>query len=937
MINDRPTLQSGLLKTAFLIGILLSLVGNRLNAQCSTPPDPTGHADTSFCAIDVALVGDLVLDQDSILWFDADTLGTMFSELDTLVSGMYYASQYSLSGVDTCESVNRLMVTVTIADPPRPDADGFQSFCKMDSLTVADISVSGLGAITWYAGWTATTPLPMDSLLIDGQDYYATQIIDNCESALRRQVIVSLNDDAPEVSSPLTICAIDSLTIEDLASLGDGIEGDLTWYGSWTLPDVIPPGTLLADSVFYYASMTTDGCESVTRSRVRVYVSNPSPLVDIDAQEFCAIDDPLVAHLSPGVDSIRWYSSLTGSAPLPDLTPLVSGVYYAAHWDGLCEGSERLAVSVTVLEPATPIGEANQAFCIADSHTLNDLDIGPGASTFHWYDAPFGGNQLDPSDVLVDGVSYYVALFDGTCEGERLEINVAIIEEAYAGADSDGAYCESGETFDLVTLLDGNADEFGTFFDQAGTELASTILNPEELDSEQQYSYVSTILGCGSDTAFLSISVTPLPVLGISSDLDVCENEDLQVSADSLHCSEINWSASEGSFSDSNSVITQFSPPSGPTTVILTLHGTGVEACSAVNTSEEIIVAVFPSPFLNSFSELQCDDEPVVLDLEDTQSCTYEWSSGMSGNIQVTESTAIIPSANTGTLTLDFVSEHGCFSTQTIHPLFISYPDLSYSLIGAEDVSTSPASFCQGGEGIGIDASGAAEYDWVLPASLEGTVSGGIQEFLDLETIDSDDLAEITLTGDSIRDGIVCRSEILIPIQATKTKCEIDSIYRFPGNVFIAVMGNPVEGESSFFQWVDSSTPPQVDSIPIFVLNDSHVLPVDIEASYYSRGVCPCDMRDAIQESDIGDGPKSIKLFPNPLHKGDLTIIIPELLLEESVHLKLFDLQGQILFEEDRLILESEIRLTLPELEYGTYSIELRSAHHVVTEKLMVR
>ena len=80
----------------------------------------------------------------------------------------YYASQ-TISG---CESTTRLAVTVTLSDPSAPIGDAAQSFCSIDSPTVADLVASG-NNIQWYDNLGAL--LASGDALVDGSVYSATQ------------------------------------------------------------------------------------------------------------------------------------------------------------------------------------------------------------------------------------------------------------------------------------------------------------------------------------------------------------------------------------------------------------------------------------------------------------------------------------------------------------------------------------------------------------------------------------------------------------------------------------------------------------------------------------------------------------------------------------------------------------------------------------------
>src|SRR5690606_18991691 len=99
---------------------------------------------------------------------------------------------------------------------------------------------------------------------------------------------------------------------------------------------------------------------------------------------------------------IQWYPSPTEGSSLPTSTALLAGsTYYASQTIDGCESDTRLAVIVTVADPAAPTGSATQSFCAIDDPTVADLAA--SGTGIQWYDAPTGGSPLAPVSALVNG------------------------------------------------------------------------------------------------------------------------------------------------------------------------------------------------------------------------------------------------------------------------------------------------------------------------------------------------------------------------------------------------------------------------------------------------------------------------------------------------------------------------------------------------------
>jgi len=76
---------------------------------------PTGDAAQSFCSYGGATVGDLIVNESNVVFYDADTAGNQYLDTDALTDGtVYYAAiQDAVTG---CESATRFAITVTLDD-----------------------------------------------------------------------------------------------------------------------------------------------------------------------------------------------------------------------------------------------------------------------------------------------------------------------------------------------------------------------------------------------------------------------------------------------------------------------------------------------------------------------------------------------------------------------------------------------------------------------------------------------------------------------------------------------------------------------------------------------------------------------------------------------------------------------------------------------------
>ncbi|MGJ8667527.1 MAG: hypothetical protein ACSHW7_14245, partial [Patiriisocius sp.] len=347
----------------------------------------------NFCAVDTPTINDLQVNEASVIWYDALENGNAYLPTDVLTNGnIYYAAQI----INGCESNDRLAVTANINDAATPTTDNTtQEFCAIDNPTIADLQTNEPN-ITWYDAPNGGNAYAPTEALVDGQDYYASQIIAGCESSVRLMVTANINDAATPTTDNTTqeFCAIDNPTIADLQTN----EPNITWYDAPNGGNAYAPTEALVDGQDYYASQIIAGCESSVRLMVTANINDAAtPTTDDTTQEFCAIDNPTIADLQTNEPNITWYDAPNGGNAYAPTEALVDGQdYYASQIIAGCESSVRLMVTANINDAATPTtDDTTQEFCAIDNPTIADLQTNEPNIT--WYDAPNGGNAYAPT------------------------------------------------------------------------------------------------------------------------------------------------------------------------------------------------------------------------------------------------------------------------------------------------------------------------------------------------------------------------------------------------------------------------------------------------------------------------------------------------------------------------------------------------------------
>jgi len=241
-------------------------------------PDAGSDANADLC-----LVNGMV-DLTTYLGGTPDTNGTWSPPLasgtndfdPTIdIAGIY---TYTVSAIAPCTTDSTAQLTVTISDSPEPVVvEPTLTFCLSQNPTVSDLTSAVSGdSITWYEDDTSTTPLDPTDILLDGDDYYATQTTSSgCESTLRSQVFVIINDaETPTLASEGNeFCISDSPTLS-LMTLNileyNSNTNNIVWYDSETDGTELDGSTLLDHETTYFAALIdpSTGCESRFRLAV---------------------------------------------------------------------------------------------------------------------------------------------------------------------------------------------------------------------------------------------------------------------------------------------------------------------------------------------------------------------------------------------------------------------------------------------------------------------------------------------------------------------------------------------------------------------------------------------------------------------------------------------------------------------------------------------
>lgn len=506
------------------------------------PESGTANTPEEFCLTDIVVgqtynLFDLLTGEDQTgIWSDDDATGALSGNnvtLDGLAQGTYNFT-YDVAAIGSCDDVN-VTVAIIINDSPAPTvAITNQEFC--DSATVANLMATGT-TLQWYENASGGTPLALTTPLINGEDYFVSQIdaMSGCESSVRTQVIATIyqlpNTGNPE--TPLIVCNTDTNV-----NLDSGLDGTQDIGGIWQDTD----GTGALTGAIFDATLVVPGVYRFT-----YHVTASAPCVDSSTEITITVEAPL----SAGTDGVMDICSnnaaidlftLIGSADIggtwsPALAsgtgifdPLVdaSGTYTYLLTNACGAVSSEVIVAVI---PAANAGTNNTAeICVINGVTDLFQFLGmeaQGGGT--WSPALASGSGV--FDPLIDtaGVYTYTVTAVSPCSPDAsAEITVSILDSpAPIVLNANPEFCQ--EDHPTVSDLNAAIRASGTIRWYADST-STTPLNALDIliNGEDYFARQTTGSGCESSQSIqitATVNDVSTPTL-IQPNLELCINDD---------------------------------------------------------------------------------------------------------------------------------------------------------------------------------------------------------------------------------------------------------------------------------------------------------------------------------------------------------------------------------------------------------------------------
>lgn len=830
----------------------------------------------SFCIQNNATLADVIVDGTDVKWYDAASAGNELPISTLLVDGTsYYASQ-TLNG---CESLTRVPVTASIVNTAVPTTTATsQTFCEISLSTLADVEITGTD-VKWYDSATSGNLLPNSTLLINGTTYYASQMLDGCESVERLAIDIIVG----EITSPSTtntnqiFCMQTNATLAQINVTGANIK----WYDSVIGSSALPQTTVLVNGTTYYATQTVSGCESEARLAVTTQVQNTASATTTNVnQAFCVQEEATLSDLFVSGTDIKWYSAATGGNSLDPYTLLTTGTYYAVQTINGCESPNRLAINVTVTNVTTPTtSSATQSFCVQTNPTVAQLNV--NGSNIKWYNSAMGGTELAVTTPLVHGATYYVSQFVNDCESAvRLAVTVNVYNTLEPTTTNPSqVFCNvNNPKLANISIVGTNIKWYSSA--TGAVELASNT----PLVNGTTYYASQTANGCESmDRLAVNVTVYENPLIS-TNNVVACSGTILNdIVLNGLTFSQLRWYSTPTSTTILGSNTTLAS-----TTYYVSTYSQNL--CESARVPVQVNITVIPQP--TATAQNVCGSGTVAnLAAQGLPNATFNWYNNAQSNTPLALSTPLV----TGTYYVEQVVD-GCKSTKK---------PVSVYVVSTTAPTVSPFNLCQGATVANLNLPTGAGESYFWYATATSTTALPVTEVLTsgyyfVERQSGGCISQRTMVNVTI--NAIPQAPTGNTIQSFVDYAIVSNlILNEPNVIWYASMQDALNGTNSLG--------------PNYALTDGH--------TYYAVVVSDAGCRSTPLAVDVSITLNTkdldlahLKYFPNPV-ETELNITY----VEPIKNVEVFTILGQKVISKS--FEANEVKVDLSNLSSGTYVVRI--------------
>lgn len=402
--------------------------------------NPTVASPQQFCIQDNATLSDIIISGTNIKWYSNSTGGSVLPFSTLLQNGVTY---YATQTLNNCES-NRVPVQIQIQNTMAPSGNMNQRFCSTDNATLNSIAISGSN-IQWYNSATSTTPLPNNTLLLDGVTYFATQTLNNCESTTRLavtiEIIFTLNatnysklvcDELNDETETVNLSNFNSYllaTTGNVFSYYHSPNGAANEIASEEITNYANYDLNLGIKVFYVRIVAPNTCYQVVELSLELI---SAPFVFIDENLILCEGSQITINAGTGFDSYLWSTNETSPSIIVTQPGNYSVTVSENHGSVSCSTTTNFTV---ILSNIATITETITTDWTVNENTLEILVTGVGI-----YEYSINGIDYQDSSIFTNlqNGEYTVYVRDKNGCGVNSEDVYLLMHPKYFTPNGDG-------------------------------------------------------------------------------------------------------------------------------------------------------------------------------------------------------------------------------------------------------------------------------------------------------------------------------------------------------------------------------------------------------------------------------------------------------------------------------------------------------------------
>ena len=459
-------------------------------------------------------------------WTPALNSGTGVFDPNSDAPGAY---TYTIIGNGTCPDASASIV-VTIESQPNAGMGSSISICENDTMPIDLFGLLGGTPDTggrWSPVLASGTGVFDPSVDSAGNYTYIVEASDTCPEASATVVVDIIPRPNAGVSNSLSICDIDTSTIDLFSLLGGSPESGGTWSPALASGTGIFDPSVDTAGTYTYTIEGTAECPALSASADITVLEAPNAGSDA-ALSICEGDTTqvdLFNLLGTTADTGgTWSPALNSGTGVFDPTVDAEGTYtYTITSTNACPDASA-KVEVAFLPQLNAGMDGSLDICETDSNTFDlfsALTGTPDAGGTWTPSLASGTGVFDPS---VDMPGTYTYSFAGSagCPDVSANVLVTLVRQPEAGTDGSIELCVNDtNTIDLFTLLGGTPDTGGQWIPALAS--GTGIFDPS-IDQPGVYTYELTNPPCPTVSAQVSVSFAPTPNAGTDGTINLCNN-----------------------------------------------------------------------------------------------------------------------------------------------------------------------------------------------------------------------------------------------------------------------------------------------------------------------------------------------------------------------------------------------------------------------------